>query len=251
MTAARSEPAQKRLLFLDHLEELRIRIIRSLIVVIIAAFAAFPFADEFLRFLMVPLKRTGDYTSLVFLAPGEAFVSFFILTLWGALVLASPFLLYEIWAFVAGALTEKERRYVFIFWPLSLIFFAAGCAFGYFVVAPVSLKFFLSFSSEVMIPLITVSRYLSFVGSLIVSFGVVFELPLILGFLTRIGVATPAFLSQKRRYAVILIFIVSAVLTPPDVFSQLLMAVPLILLYEAGIVLSRLAYLRKTGSRLQ
>ncbi len=247
MTPPRSEPSKKRLSFLDHLEELRTRIIHSIVILIIAAFVVYLFADKILKFLIAPLGRVeGDpQPPLVFLAPGEAFASVLILTLWSALVLASPFLLYQIWSFVAEALTQKERRSVVIFGPLSLIFFGAGCAFGYFVVVPISLRFLLSFSWEVMAPMITVSRYLSFVGSVVVSFGIVFELPLILLFLTKIGVATPAFLSQKRKHAVVLIFIVSAILTPPDVFSQLLMAILLISLYELGIFLSKLAHSTK------
>ena len=232
----------KYLPFLEHLEELRGRIIRSLAAVVVCALLAYNFSSAVLKFLIQPVGQ------LVFTSPAEAFLATIQVTIFLALLLAFPFLGYEIWAFAAGALTQSERRYVFIFAPFSLILFLAGVTFGYLVIVPISLKFLLSFSSPALIPMITVSHYISFVGNFVLAFGIVFELPLIVVFLAVIGVASPEFLRQKRKYAIVLIFIVSAVLTPPDWMSQLLMAVPLVILYEIGILLCALVYKEKLNT---
>ena len=183
---------------------------------------------------------------VVFNAPGEAFSAYMILTLWEGFFITLPFLLYQIWAFAWEALTDKERKYIVLFGPLSFVFFIAGVVFAYFVIVPVAIKFLLSFSSTYVVPMISIKSYISFIGNFLLSFGVVFELPLVLVFLVKIGIATPAFLRQFRRHAIMAILIVSAVLTPPDVVSQLLMAVPLVILYELGVLFSVLAYRKKT-----
>ncbi len=229
----------RHLSFLEHLEELRSRIIKSLWVVVVCAFVAYGFSSEVLKFLIKPIGH------LVFTSPAEAFLATINVTFFLGVLLAFPFVGYEIWAFAAGALTKSERRYVFIFAPVSLILFLAGTIFGYVVIVPISLKFLLSFSSPSLIPLISVSQYISFVGSFVLSFGIVFELPLVVVFLTKIGIASPEFLRQKRKYAIVFIFIISAILTPPDCMSQLLMAIPLVVLYEAGILLCTFVYREK------
>jgi len=218
----------------------RFRIIRSVLAIAVASFVSWGFAPRLLQFLIKPVGH------VVFLSPGEAFLALVTLTLWGGVILASPFILYEIWTFVAEALRESEKRYVLLFGPLSLLFFMAGCLFGYFVVVPFSLKFLLRFSSSSVVHMIPVGKYLSFVAMGVVSFGCVFELPVVLFFLIKIGVASPVFLIHNRRLAIVLIFAISAILTPPDVFSQLLLAVPLVLLYEGGILFSRWAFRSKS-----
>ncbi len=216
--------------FWEHLEELRGRLIKSFIVFILVCFGVYGFSDRILEFLIEPVGH------LVFTAPGEAFGTYMTITLWGGFLVSFPFFLYQFWAFVRQALTDSEKKYVYFFGPISFIFFIVGIVFGYFVIIPISLKFLLSFSSATLVPMITVSQYMNFVTTFVLSFGVVFEFPLLLVFLTKIGIATPEFLRQQRRYAVVFIFIVSAILTPPDVCSQCLMAIPLLLLYELGII---------------
>lgn len=227
---------KKDLSFLGHLEELRVRIIKSLLALTLTSFFSYAFAGQFLKFLIKPVGH------LVFTSPAEAFLATISITLWGGVMLASPFILYQFWAFVSEALTDWEKKYVRIFGPLSLILFLAGVIFGYCVIVPISLNFFLSFSTAWLVPMIRVSEYISFLGSFVLAFGVVFELPLILVFLAKIGIASPEFLRQKRRYAIVFIFILSAILTPPDCASQFLMAVPLLVLYELGILLSKITY---------
>ncbi|MBF0503559.1 MAG: twin-arginine translocase subunit TatC [Candidatus Omnitrophica bacterium] len=173
---------------------------------------------------------------LVFTAPGEAFSATMILDAVLALLVASPYILYQIWAFVAGALKPSEKKFVLIFAPLSLVFFISGGAFAYFVAVPMAYRFLMSFSSEYLVPMVTVKNYLGFLGHMIVAFGAAFELPLVLAFLAKIGIATPEFLCQKRRHAIIIILIAAAFLTPPDIASQLTLAIPLMILYELGII---------------
>lgn len=220
------------LTFLEHLDELRLRLIRCVIFFSVAAFLVYGQVDRILPWILEPIGH------VVFTAPSEAFMAYVLIAIWGGLFLSAPYVLYEIWKFIAGGLLTQERKYIAFFLPLSVIFFLAGCLFAYYVVLPIGLEFFLSFSNGYIVPMITVSKYLSFLGTMVLSFGVVFELPLAVVFLTRVGIATPRFLAEKRRYAIIAIFIVSTVLTPPDVASQLLMAVPLLALYEISILFS-------------
>lgn len=220
--------------FFDHIDELRNRILRCLLAVAITSVVFYNYIDVVLSYIISPIGK------LVFTSPADAFLARMHLTIFGGIVLALPYLLYEIWSFVAGALQPHERKFILVFGPFSFILFIVGGLFAYSVVIPVSLNFFMSFASETMQPMINVRSYLSFMLSLMLSFGVVFELPFILLFLTKIGVATPAFLVQKRRYAIVFILIVSMIMTPPDVISLFMMALPMIVLYEIGIWVSKI-----------
>ena len=223
--------------FLDHLEELRIRLIKCLVAVVIAACFFYNCIDSILAFLIKPVGQ------LVFTSPGGAFNARMTLTLLGAIILASPIILYQIWMFIACGLTEKEKKYIYFYGPSSFLFFFCGGVFAYFVAVPFSIRFLLGFASPGIVPMITVDNYISFVGTQMIAFGIVFELPLILMFLTKIGIATPAFLIEKRRHAIVAILIVSAVVTPStDIITLLMMAGPLIVLYELGVLASRLTY---------
>ena len=227
--------------FLRHLDELRVRFIKCLLAFGLAAFACFYFAQPILVWLIKPAGR------LVFTSPAGGFAAVMTVTMVMALLVSLPVILYQIWAFVAGALKPQERRFVFIFGPLSLLFFLSGVAFAFWVAVPTAYKFLMGFTSEDLVPMITVDNYLGFLGNMLVAFGVAFELPLILAFLAKIGIATPEFLRQKRRYAVLILLVLAAVLSPsPDVASQLLLAVPLWILYELGIVLMQVFHKRKT-----
>jgi sec-independent protein translocase protein TatC len=229
------QKTDKALSFIDHLDELRYRLLICLAVTIAASLGFYCVVDAFLAVIIKPVGR------LVFTAPAEAFTARLWLTLLGGFIFSLPVVIYQIWRFVAIGLTEKERKYIIFFGPASGVLFIIGGLFAYFFMIPISVRFLLGFSSGMMIPMITVSHYINFVVTILLACGVVFELPLILLFLTKTGVATPEFLRQKRRHAIILILIVSAVMTPPDVITQLLMAAPLILLYEIGVWCSCLA----------
>lgn len=226
--------------FLIHLNELRSRSIKALSVFLLAAVVCFTFADQVLHWLLKPAGH------LVFTKPSGAFAAVMTVSLVMAAVITSPFTIYQLWAFVGKALKPQERNFVHIVGPLSVIFFLAGAAFAFYITVPMAYKFLMSFASADLEPMITVDSYLSFLGSMLLAFGVAFQLPLILGFFAKIGIATPEFLRQKRRHAIVTILIVSAILTPPDVISQCLLAVPLIILYELGIVIVRYVYKHKT-----
>jgi len=222
------------LLFSGHLDELRHRLIKCILAVIFFSFLVYYFVEDILKFIVQPIGK------VVFTAPADAFVVYLTLTMFSGALLSFPVILYQFWCFVAGGLKPDERKYALAYGPFSLLFFLFGGAFAYFIIMPVSLKFLLSFSNDIIVPMITIKSYVSFVGTTVIIFGVIFELPLVLMFLTKIGIATPDFLIQKRKYAIVLIFIISAIVTPPDMVSQLMMAGPLMVLYEIGIWASKL-----------
>ena len=151
-------------------------------------------------------------------------------------MLSAPVIFYEFWMFIAPGLYKQERKLLLPIVLLSSVFFVGGALFGYFIVFPFGFKFFLSFATETIRPLPSMKEYLGFSAKLLLAFGLVFELPLIITFLARLGIVSVAFLNKNRKFAILLIFIVAAILTPPDVVTQILMAVPLMMLYELSIL---------------
>lgn len=226
----------KELTVVEHLGELRSRIVKSIIFLIVCLTIAFSYVDKLIPFLIKPIGK------LVFIIPQEAFVANVKIAFFISLFISSPFILYQIWKFISTGLRSSEKKYSLIFGPISFLFFVFGVSFGYFIIVPIGIKFLLGFATDLVTPMIGIGGYISFAGTLAFTFGAVFQIPLVILFLTKIGVVTPVFLCQRRRHAVVLIFILAALLTPPDVITQSLMAVPLILLYEAGIVFSKVAY---------
>ena len=233
----------KDLSFFGHMDELRNRLIKSAVAVVISAGIVSIYIDEILEFIIKPVGK------LVFTSPTDAFVAQIILIFLGGFLLALPVVLYQAWCFLATGLKEQERTYIAIFAPFSILLFIVGALFAYTVAIPISFQFLLGFSSEYIVPMITIKSYISFVGTMILAFGVIFELPIVLIFLTKIGIATPAFLEQKRKHAIVLIFIMSALITPPDIITQVILSVPLIVLYEIGIICSKMVSLSKNVSK--
>jgi len=226
--------------FFVHLNELRSRMIKTLGVFLLVAFVCFNYATEVLHWIIKPAGH------LVFTTPGGAFSAVMMATIVMAAIISSPFILYQFWAFVSKALKPQEQKIILIVGPLSVLLFLSGVAFAFFVAVSIAYKFLMSFSSADLQPMISVDNYLGFLGNMVLAFGITFELPLVLGFLAKIGIATPEFLRQKRRHAIIIILVIAAILTPPDVASQCLLAGPLIVLYELGIVVVRMVYKHKT-----
>lgn len=222
--------------FFEHLDELRARLFKIVLAILAAAFIIYGFIDPILDFIIRPVG------TLVFTSPADAFMARVTLIFLGGVILASPVIVFQIWRFIILGLKGPELKFVRVFAPASFFLFITGGLFAYFIIVPISIQFLLSYSSATIIPMITIKSYISFIGTLVLAFSVVFELPLILMFLTKIGIATPAFLIQKRKHAIILILIVSAFITPPDVVTQLILAVPLIVLYEIGILASRIIF---------
>ena len=213
----------------EHLDELRRRVLKSFLAVAIGAVISFIYVDRILEFIIEPVG------SLVFTSPADVFIARIFVALVVGVLISLPFVLFQVWQFVSLGLKQDERKYVLLFGPLSVTLFFIGVVFAYLVPIPIALDFLLGFATGNIVPMITVKNYISFVGTMVLAFGVVFELPLVLVFLAKIGIATPEFLIQKRKVAIILIVILSALITPPDVITQIILAVPLIILYELGI----------------
>ena len=228
--------SEKKFTLAEHLEELRSRILKSIAAIIVISCIFYSFVDKIFPHLVKPVG------GVVFIAPQEAFLARVKIAFFGGLFLASPIILYQIWRFISGGLHKNERKYTLLFGPVSFVFFIMGASFGYGIIVPIGIKFLLGFATEFIKPMISISRYISFIGMLTLAFGLVFQLPLISLFLTKIGIVTPQLLSKKRKHAIVCIFILAAMLTPPDVITQSLMAVPLLILYEIGIIFSKLAY---------
>jgi len=235
-TAPTEDRAEGRMSFFDHLAELRKRIIWSLVPTLIGLIVCFRFSDRILLFMRQPLEKMD--VKLVALTPTEAFWTSMKLSMIAGVFVAMPVILWQVWAFVSPGLHKHERRFAIPFVLIGSLLFVGGAAFALLVVVPFAIQFLLNFGKEQGIqPMISVSSHVDFVIKFTLAFGLVFELPLALTLLSLMGLVTPAFLNKNRKYAVLINFIIAAVLTPtPDIFNQCLMAGPLCLLYEIGIL---------------
>jgi sec-independent protein translocase protein TatC len=196
----------------EHLGELRRRVVYMLLSVAVASGAAYAFIDEIISFI----TKTGGIQNLVFISPTEAFFVTVKLSILVGIVGAMPFILYQVWRYVGVALKKKERKYLIYFGPLSYVLFLMGATFAFRGVLPLGIKFLLSFSRENITPLITLNSYVGFLGKMITAFGLMFELPLVILLLSKLGIVTPEVLKKGRKYAIVAIFVMAAVLTPPD-----------------------------------
>lgn len=223
--------------FTSHLEELRDRIIKSFIAVAIGFCIAYGFKEKLFEILISPLVSVmGKGETLIFTGLPEAFFTYLKVALLAGIMLASPVLLYHFWMFIAPGLYHKEKRVFIPIIFLSAMFFIGGSLFGYFIVFPFGFQFFLGFATNTLHAMPSMKEYLSFSSKMLLAFGLVFELPLVLTAMARIGLVTPDFLKKNRKYALLLFFIGAAILTPPDVVTQIMMALPLMLLYEISII---------------
>jgi len=231
---------------MGHLNELRRRLCRIVILVILGFVAFYGVAEPLYDFLSAPLKvQLPEGSKLIYTSPAGAFFTYMKVALVASLFGTSPLTFYQIWSFIAPGLYKEEKKAVLPLAFFSSIFFLAGASFCFFMVFPIAFKFFMGFATDTIVPMISVEEYLGFALKLLIAFGVVFEMPLFAYFLSRFGILSPEFMRRQRRYAILLIFIVAAILTPPDVFSQCLMAIPMLLLYEVSIYVSALAYKKK------
>ncbi len=234
---------------LDHLEELRVRLIRCGIAVAVAFCLCYAVKEPIFEVLMRPLIAAlpeEHSRSLIYTSPHEAFLVYLKVAFLAALFVASPVVIFEVWRFVAPGLYEHEKRFFFPVVLVSLLFFLGGVAFGYWVALPFGFQFFTSFASVHIAPLISTREFFSFVVKLLFAFGLIFELPVVMFFLARLGIVHSTSLRHYRKYAVLVIFIVAAVLTPPDAFSQLMMAIPLLILYELSVFVVHLSERKKS-----
>lgn len=225
--------------FMEHLGELRVRIVRSLVALLIGLAIALPFSQKMVDYLARPIVASGH--NLVFVALTEAFWVQMKVAMIAGLFIAAPGILWQVWAFIAPGLHEHEKKYAGPFVLIGTIMFILGGVFSLKVVTPFATQFLLSYARPGLQPMISIGSYVDFLLKFTLAFGLVFELPLIITILSRLGVVTPKMLARNRKYAILGAFIAGAVLTPtPDWFNQTLMAGPLILLYEVGIICARI-----------
>lgn len=235
---------ERKLPIVSHLDELRRRLWICLLGVSVASVASFGATEPLIEWLKRPAGDT--LPALAFFSPPEAMLAYFKVAITAGLVLCTPLLLYELWAFVRPGLTLKERRYglAFIWWGTLL--FLGGVAFAYGVLLPVSLQFLLGFGGGHIIPVISISKYLSFTTMVLLACGAVFELPLAVALLARLGVVTPLMLRQQWRHAVVAILVAAALLTPTtDVATMVLLVVPMLALYELSVWVAGFAMRRR------
>jgi len=230
------KPHKGSMPFLDHVEELRWRLIKSIITVAVMGGISFAFADYVFKFVTIPL---GDI-QLHFTEITGSFYAYLKVSFYTGLFAASPIVLYQMWRFIGPGLYSTEKQAVLPMVFFSTILFLMGAGFCFFVVLPFALKFLINYGEAVMTPIITVSSYVSFAGLLLIAFGAAFQLPVVGYFLGSIGIVNPKILGKGRPYAIIAFLIVAAVLSPPDIFTQVLLAGPLYLLYEITIIIVRI-----------
>lgn len=239
---------EKDMGLVDHLKELRNRLIIVIAVFVLATVISFNFCDEIVDILIANAKAL-EYT-LVYLAPGELFMEYVRLSVVCGIVISSPVILHQVWGFIRPGLEKNENRIVFFSLVAGLFFFLCGTAFSYFVAVPMLLSFFANVDqSQSINATISVQNYLAFILSTLLSFGIVFELPVIISLLTGLGVLKPEWLTKSRRIVIVIIFIIGAIITPPDVVSQLLVSIPMMILFELSVIMSRIINKRKIKSQ--
>lgn len=250
---------------MGHLVEMRDRLMRSVIAIVITTAIAFVFSKQIfdlLTFKSTYAKPIFDFVvntwhltapptvQLIAIEMTENFTTYFQVCLFAGIIAAMPYLLYEVVAFVTPALTSKEKRYFFIILPWVLMMFIIGVVFAYFILLPPALTFLINFGTDIAPTQIRIGNYISVVTRLLLAIGGVFELPVLLTFLQRIGVVSPQMLAKQRKWAVVLAFVVGGFLTPtPDPVNQSLVSIPLYLLYEMSIWLGRLVYKKKVPAK--
>lgn len=237
--AKKIQPDEKQP-FVSHLQELRQRLLVCILAVCFAFALTYLFKERVNMFLLEPFRKVMPAgSSFIFTAVTEAFLTYFKIWIITAITISSPVIIYEIWMFVAPGLYEKEKRYVYPLIFMGSFFFAAGVIFCYYVVMPYLYRFFVSYASEFIIPMPDLKSYVSLTLKLLVIFGFLFELPLVAFYMAKAGIINHRFLAKKRRYAVLTAFILSAIITPPDIVSQIIVALPLWGLYELSIIIAR------------
>lgn len=226
----------KEMTLMDHLGELRDRLVRSVVAALLGFLACYAFRQDLFNIQMKPLLDVLPPDShLIYTSLPEAFFTYVKVAFVAGLFLVSPYIFYQIWQFISPGLYDQERKYIIPISFLSALFFVTGALFGYYIVFPFGFEFFMGYADDLIKPMPSLREYFSFSLKLLFAFGVIFELPLFIFFLARLGLVTAAALRKFRKYAILLSFVLAAILTPPDGITQILMAGPLIILYEISI----------------
>ncbi len=233
---------EKRLTLLEHLEELRKRLLWSVIAVAVGIVASFPLTP----YIFDILKSQAQDINLIYTHVTEMLGIYIKVALYCGIALAMPFLIYQLVVFLSPALRDREKKYIYFSLPVVFILFAAGVCFAYFVFLPPALKFLLTFGSNIAQPMISIDNYVAVVVKLLFCVGLVFEIPLVITLLAKLGVVSPQKLAKGRKWAVLAAFVLGAIITPTvDPVNQTLIAAPIIVLYELSIWLAKIVYPRK------
>ena len=239
---------EQKLTLLGHFQELRRRLIRSVIAVAVAAAISF----IFWKWIFYILIRPAGDINLIFTELTEMIGTIMRVCLASGLILAIPYLTIQAILFIRPALTRKEERYVYFILPWVALMFLGGVVFGYFILIPPAIGFLYTFGSDIASPMIKIGNYIGIITRLLIAIGLVFELPVVTTFLARLGIVKPEWLARKRKVAIIIAFILAAIITPTfDPINQSLVAVPLIILYEMSIWLAKLVYRRKAEAVIE
>ena len=243
----RKQINEREMPFLDHLEELRWRLFKSLISVFVLMLVCWGFSDQLLEVLRYPGTQITPPLKMQVLKVQTVFMTKLEIALVAGIILGLPVIIYQAWQFLAPGLIKNEKKFLPIIILSTIMCFLIGGLFAYFIIIPFALQFFMDLAPADIENNIALDFYIGFMLRIIVVFGVVFELPIISIILTKIGLLTPQFMRKYRRYAIVLAFVLGAILTPPDPTTQIMLAVPIILLYEGSIFLSQLFSPKKTG----
>jgi sec-independent protein translocase protein TatC len=225
--------------FIEHLEELRGRLIRSLVALVIGTLLCWGFRTQIFRFLTQPLRQSQPGIQFIAIAPAEAFLLYMKMAVFVGIFVAMPYVLYQVWAFVSPGLHAHERRYVLPFIFFGSVFFIGGGLFGHYLLFPMTFGFLATFGGEEIKLMPRVEEYFSFYSWFLLGIGLIFQTPVVIFVLSRIGLVTPRFLMRHFKYAVLIAFIVAAVITPtPDAVTQSALALPMLALYLLGVLVA-------------
>lgn len=232
-------PSPDKMSFLEHLEELRVRLIHSLVALVVGFGVCWGFADRIFHFMTKPLRDAYPGVQFIATGPTEALMLYMKMAFFAGIFLAAPYVLYQVWAFIAPGLYPHEKAYAVPFIAMGSLFFVLGAAFGHFYLFPVTFRFLGQFGGEDIKFMPKVSDYYSFYSWFLLGLGVVFQLPVVIFVLARIGLVTPGFLMRQFRFAILASFVISAIITPtPDVVTQSMLALPMLGLYLLGVAVA-------------
>lgn len=264
-----SDSPSKEMSFLDHLEALRWHLIRITVAILFGAMLTFSFKKILFDDILLAPAQTDFVTYRILCALAEKYnspslcihdLNFTIISnsmagqftthIWisfiAGIILVFPFILWEVWKFISPGLYKSERKYAFGFILISSLLFFIGVLFGYFIISPLSIQFLVSYQvSDLVKNYIPLSSYFSTLKSSVLASGIMFELPIVIYFLSKMGIVTPAFLRNYRRHAIVIVLVIAAIITPPDVLSQVVVSIPVLLLYEVSILISAVIYKKK------
>lgn len=243
----KSKDEEKNLTLVEHLSELRRRVIFVILVFIGATLVSYNFSEPIIRSII----EMAPEMQFVFISPSELFMANLKIAIIMGLIIASPVILTNLWLFVSPALEKGQKRAIIVALSIGSVFFVLGAYFAFRIVLPTILQFFMGFKIPEIQEMISFSSYLSLVVNTMLSFGIVFEMPSIMMILTRLGLIKVAFMKRYRKHVILVIFVVAALLTPPDVISQVMIAVPMLVLFETGLLLSSMIERKKKKLKAQ